>query len=147
VSAPERGSGTYRLRPLRDARERDERVTRGDLAAAIGDAASHAAAVELAARRVGAAREALDAAVRASTRQGEASRLALGDRYVARRRSELATAQAEHAHAIAARDAQQGEIDGARTRLTAARAARQVIERHFAGWREARRKAAERRED
>ncbi len=57
------------------------------------------------------------------------------------------SAQDEHARARAARDAQLGELDAARLRLATARADREVIERHFAGWREARKKAAERRED
>jgi hypothetical protein len=137
----------YRLGPLRDARARDERVRRGDLAAATGDAAAHEAVAEAAAAAVAAARAAVTAAITGRDGCAEAGRRALADRYVARRRRDLAAARDAHARALAARDAQQGEVDAARSRLVAARAEREVVERHFARWREARRKAAERRED
>lgn len=49
--------------------------------------------------------------------------------------------------ARAAHDVQEGTVDAARATLSRARAEREVIERHFAKWRERQRKLAERRED
>ncbi len=98
--------------------------------------------------RVAAARDAVSAARAArETCVGEAHRLAGAERYVERRRRALAAAQDELARAAAARDAQAGEVDAARTRLVGARADREVIERHFAAWREQKAKERDRRED
>lgn len=71
----------------------------------------------------------------------------MADRFVARRRRELADALAEEAHAEDAHEARLGHVDAARRSLARARAEREVIERHFERWRTERRKLAERRED
>ena len=135
----------YRLAPLRDARERDERLRRGELASAIGDAKHVDARRAALAARVDAARAAAAAAARTSA--GTAAQLVLADRFAARRRRELADALAELDRAETALAAQQGVVDAARTTLARARAEREVIERHFARWRDERRKLADRRED
>ena len=64
-----------------------------------------------------------------------------------RRRHELDAALGEELRAEAAHTAQLGELDFQRRLLARARADRQVIDRHFARWREARGKLAERRRD
>ena len=69
------------------------------------------------------------------------------DRFIARRRAELDRAVGEELRAEAAHGTQLGSLDEARRRLVRARADREVIERHFARWREDRRKLADRRED
>jgi hypothetical protein len=53
----------------------------------------------------------------------------------------------EELRAEAAHGSRLGSLDEARARLARARADREVIERHFASWRQARAKLAERRED
>jgi hypothetical protein len=123
----------YRAAPVRDERARSERVKRGELAAAVGDA-------KQAEDRLTTAREALAAAITARDAEPTAARRALADRFVARRRHELADI------ADAALRAG-GAVDSARRTLARARADREVIERHFARWREERRKLADRRED
>lgn len=139
----------YRLRPLRELRDRDERTKRSDLAAAVGDARVTAADVAAAHGLVTAARSALAAAIttRDTVLVGPAARLALAARYIARRRRDLDAALGAHARTRAAHDGRLGAVDGARDRLTAARADKQLIERHFARWRADRAKLAERRED
>src|SRR5688572_25263204 len=104
----------YRLAPLRDARDRDERARRGALAAAVDDARATADGEAGAARRVAEARAAIDAAVRARATllsgvsgppgRGGASpaMIALADRYAQRRRRELDAAVGEHLRARAA---------------------------------------------
>jgi hypothetical protein len=139
----------YRLAPLRDARSRDERVRRGDLAAAVGDAKHHDAAVAAAQARVAAGRTALAAAIAARTALGRATarELASAERFIDRRRREVARAVGEQLRAEAARDAGDASVDLARRTLARARADREVIDRHFAAWRDRRRKLADRRED
>ena len=137
----------YRLGPLRDVRQLDERVKRNDLAAAVGDARATADDVAAAAARVAQAREVLAAALAAPPSPATAQLLALADRHVARHRQSLDDAIAEHARARAAHAGKLVAIDGARGRLTAARADKEVIERHFARWREAQKQLAERREE
>lgn len=141
----------YRLAPLRDARRHDEHVKRNDLAAAVGDAGTTAAAVAAAARRVEAARAALAAARAAAARERTGPRaahlLALADRHVARHRRTLDEAVADEARARAVHAGRVAAVDAARGRLTAARADKELVERHFARWREAQRKLAERRDD
>ena len=141
----------YRLAPLRDARHRDERARRGALAAAVDDARTAADGVAGAERRVAAARTAVDAAVGARAellaRGVSQALLALADRYVQRRRRDLDAAVGEHLRARAAHEGRLTAVDEARGRLALARADREVIERHFAGWREQQQKLAERRED
>ena len=73
--------------------------------------------------------------------------LVRADRYIARRRAELDRAIGEELRAEAAHGTQLGSLDEARHRLARARADREVIERHFASWRQARRQLADRRED
>jgi flagellar export protein FliJ len=123
----------YRPAPVLDARARAERVRRGELAAAVGDARA-------AEDRLATARAALVTALADRDAQPTAARRDLADRFVTRRRREL-----EHLADEAARRA--GEVDAARRTLARARADREVIERHFARWREQRRKLADRRED
>ena len=141
----------YRLAPLRDARDRTERASRGALAAAVDDARATADGMAGAAGRVAAARAAIDAAVRARSEllAGGASPalLALADRCAARRRRELDAAIGEHLRARAAHEGRLAAVDEARGRLAVARADRELLERHFARWREQQRKLVERRED
>lgn len=138
----------YRLTPMRDARARAERVQRGELADAIGDARTRDAELADASARVDAARAELATAVAArSTRAGRADQLARADRFIVRLRRQLADATAELDRLELARARRQDAIDGARRALTRARAEREVIERHFARWRDARRKLVERRAD
>lgn len=137
----------YRLAPLRDVRQRDERVKRNDLAAAVGDARVTAEDVAAAARRVEEARAALAVARSAMRALAASHLLALADRHVARQRRLLDDAIARLATARAAHAGKLSVVDNARGKLTAARADKEVIERHFATWRTAQRKLAERRED
>jgi hypothetical protein len=75
------------------------------------------------------------------------AQLVLADRFIARLRGEVERALGEELRAEAAHGCRLGELDEARARLARARADREVIERHFASWRQARAKLAERRED
>ena len=135
----------YRLGPLRQARDHAERAKRNDLAVAVGDAQVTAEEVAAAAGRVEAARAALTLA--RTARFESAQMLALADRHIARKRRVLDDAVAEHARTRAAHAGKLAAIDTARGTLTAARADKELIERHFARWRETQRKLAERRED
>lgn len=139
----------YRLAPVRDARARDERVRRGDLAAAIGDARETQGRLDAARSRTVAARTALAGAIatRQSLLTGTPAQLVLAEQFVARRRRDLADALAEEGRAEDAHDARLGHVDDARRSLTRARADREVIERHFERWRTERKRLAERRED
>lgn len=141
----------YRLAPLRDARDRDERARRGALAAAVGDARAAADGVDLAARREGAARAALEDAARARSellaRGTSPALISLADRHAARLRRALDAALGAHLRARAAHEGRLAEVDLARDRLAHARASRELVERHFARWRDAQRKLADRRED
>lgn len=141
----------YRLAPVRDARARDERLRRGDLAAAVGDARTTAARLDAARARTQAARDALSRALAArdALLSGETTptRLVVAERFVARRRHELERAIGEELRAEAAHDSRLGSLDEARRRLARARADREVIERHFAAWRQAQHELAERRDD
>jgi len=137
----------YRLAPLRDVRARDERVKRNDLAVAVGDARTTAEAVVAAQHRVDGARTTLATAIAARTQLREAHLLALADRHIARARRRLDDTIIEHARVSAAHAGRLATIDAARGTLTAARADKEVIERHFARWRDDRRKLADRRED
>jgi hypothetical protein len=141
----------YRLAPLRDARDRDERARRGALVSAVDDARATADGMTGAASRIAAARAATDAAVRARSQllAGGASPalLALADRCAERRRRELDAAIGEHLRARAVHEGRLAAVDEARGRLALARADRELLERHFARWREQQHKLAERRED
>jgi hypothetical protein len=141
----------YQLAAVRDARERDERGKRGELAASVGDARVARAKLEAARVRTEAARTALAAAIAARdalvTGGSTPARLANADRFVTRRRHELDATRGEELRAHADHDAHQGAVDLQRRLLARARADREVIDRHFARWRDARTKLAERRED
>jgi chromosome segregation ATPase len=151
------GEDRYRLAPVREVRERAERVRAHELAAATGDAARTEQQLVQVRVRVEAARTALEDAIAAragllarDTRGAPAitlARIALADRFVARRRAELAAVTAELDRAESAHAARLGSIETARAALTRARAERELVDRHFARWREARAKLAERRED
>ena len=133
----------YRLGPLREVRERAEVVRRGHLVAAIDDAGVTAAHLAGRRARTAAAREALTSAIASTPAVGTATDLALADRYIARRRRELAAALDEELRSQLAHDQREGEVDLARGRLARARADREIIERHFARWRDEQRKRAE----
>ena len=137
----------YRLKPVRDARTRDERVKKGELAGAVGDAATTASALAAATERVERARAALSAATSARATQGSAAAIVRAEQFVLRRRKELDQAIDAQLRSGAAHRGQLAEVDTARGRLVHARGQREVIERHFAQWRTERRKLAERRED
>lgn len=141
------GVDRYRLGPLRDVRARDERVKRNDLAVAVDDARATEADVAAAAQRVEAARAKVSQAMAARRELAAAHLLALADRHVAHRRRLLDDAVAEHARTRANHAGRVAAIDAARGKLTAARADKEVIERHFARWRDQQRKLADRRED
>jgi hypothetical protein len=141
----------YQLGALRDARERDERGKRGELAASVGDAREARARLDAAHGRTATARAALATAIAARDALVAGGttpdRLANADRYVMRRRHELEATLGEELRAHGAHDARQGVVDVQRLVLARARADREVIDRHFARWRDARKKLAERRDD
>lgn len=139
----------YRLRPVRDARVRDERAKRGELAGAVGDARTTEAHLARAAEHVRQAQTALETArsAHAAVTNATSAALVRGEEFLARRRAELARAHDEQVRAQAAHAGQLAMVDTARARLARARADREVLERHFAQWRTERRKLAERRED
>ena len=136
----------YRLAPVRDARDRDERIKRGDLAGAVGDARVTADALAAAADRVLACRRVIAEAEGRRPLARTIAELVVLDRDLGRRRAELAELIGAEVRAEATHHGKLDEVDVARGRLTRARADRQVIERHFERWRIERRKLAERRE-
>lgn len=141
----------YRLKPVADARSREERVRRGDLAAAASDARASQLVIDASARRVEEARAKLEAARTAQrTRIASgttSSELARGEHYIVRTRRDLDAALDAHARAEVSHRGQLDAVDSARGRLARARADKEVIERHFARWRAEKAKLAERRED
>jgi hypothetical protein len=137
----------YRLEPLREVRALAEKTGRGELAAAIGDAEEAQRRVTAARAITSGARAALTAALTARDATTTAAQRVLAERFVARRRRELADARAREQDAEIARDAREGTVDVARRSLARARADRELIERHFARWRESRAKLADRRDD
>lgn len=141
----------YRLAPMRDARAHEERVKQGDLAGEVGEAKALAVEVEGAVRRVEQVRGQLARATRsrglALTRGVTVGALAGAERHLDRLRGELDAALGALARAEARHDGQLDAVATARARLGHARAERALIERHFATWRAARQKLAERRED
>jgi len=146
------GEDRYRLAPVRDARARDERIRRGDLAVAVGDANETAARLDAARGRTAAARDQLAAAIAArdaltATATTRADQLVRAEQFIARRRAVLDRVLGEELRAEAAHDTRLGSLDEARRRLVRARADREVIERHFTAWRQAQKKLADRRED
>ncbi|MCX5746910.1 MAG: hypothetical protein NT062_30945 [Proteobacteria bacterium] len=136
----------YRLRPVRDVRDRDERSRRGELAAATHDARATQDAVERARAKITELTRAIDA-TRARALGSTPDGLIMRERYLARRRAELAAAQVTLARVVAAHEQRTTVVDSARVQLAHARAAKEVIERHFATWRDTQRKLAERREE
>ncbi len=136
----------YRLAPVRDARDREERLQRGNLAATVEQARASEHQVAAAAARVTAAETSL-ASARIVSAESTALALARTERFVAKLRSAVELARDEHARAVASHRGQLATVDAARDRLTRARADREVIERHFTRWREDRQKLADRRED
>ncbi len=142
MSEPDR----YRLEPVRDQRSRDERVRRGDLATAVDHARTAEAQLAAATAQVTAARTEL-AAARSRPTGTTANAAAIAERYLLKKRRDLATALDLQHRAAAAHRGQLGAVDSARDRLAIARAERELVERHFARWRSERRKLAERRED
>jgi hypothetical protein len=143
--------GRYRLAAVRDARERHERGKRSELASAVVDAEQAQARLDAARARTQVARSALATAVAARTQLDGAAatpaQLAGAERFVVRRRHEAQAALGEELRLEAALDERQSGVDVARRTLARARADREVIDRHFARWRETRKKQAERRED
>lgn len=141
----------YRLKPVADARAREERVRRGDLAAATADARSGQAQVDASAHAVSAARARLEAARTAQrelvARGTTSTLLARTEQFIVRTRRDLEAALDAHARALAGHRGQLDAVDSARGRLARARADKEVIERHFARWRTERARLAERRED
>lgn len=143
--------GRYRLAAVRDARERDERGKQHGLAAAVGTAQEAQLRVDAARARTQAARDALAKA--SASREARLvaaatpAQLTSVEQYLTRRRRDLDAAVGEELRLEAALDEHQSGVDVARRTLARARAERAVIDRHFAQWRETRRKQAERRED
>lgn len=140
------GSG-YRLAPLREVRELAERARQGELAAALGDAREAEGRLAAARASTAAARDALARALAARDAEPTALARTRADAYVARLRRGLDACRADELRAEVAASAQHGEVDVARATLARARADREVLERHFARWREQRRRLAERREE
>ena len=141
----------YRLGAVRDARSLAERGKRSELAAAVGDAREAQARLEAARTRTAAARQALATALATRDRLVQTgtipAHLIAAERFVTRRRHELEATLGEELRLEAAVDAQQDSVDVARRTLARTRADRELIDRHFARWREARKKLAERRGD
>lgn len=141
----------YRLAPMRDARARAERVQRGDLAGAVGDARVSAEEVGAVAQRIARAEAAIAEATARRDRWlaqgGAAGTIAHLEQHVRRLRRDLDAVHHELVRAEARHRGQLEVVDLAQGRLRRARAEREVIERHFAAWRTAHRKLAERRED
>jgi len=138
---------------MREARSRDERVRRGDLAGAVGNAQSLADDVDAITRRAARYSSAITAAIAGRDRllapggTATAATIAHFERYLRRLRHDLDAIRGEMRRAEARHRGQLEAVDAARGRLTLARAEREVIERHFAAWRAERRKLAERRAD
>lgn len=139
----------YPLAPAHGARQRTELVRRGELTAAIGDARLAEERLASSRERSAAARQQLAQAVVARQRlaSADAAELARHERFIARCRREVEAAISAEHRAQEAHDRHASGVDLARSTLARARAEREVIERHFARWREAQRKLAERRED
>ncbi|MFS6835665.1 hypothetical protein, partial [Staphylococcus aureus] len=115
-----------------------------ELADASQDARATATALAAATARC----EAITAQISATPRvAATANELAIIERFLARRRAELDAARVDEARARGAHEQRTEVVDGARVRLTHARAQKEVIERHFGRWREMQRKVAERKED
>jgi hypothetical protein len=136
---------------MRDARRRDERVKRVELAAAAGEAEARAVALDAAAGRVARGRAAVAEAARGRddllAAGASAARVVAVERYLRRLRGALDAARLDQLRAEARLRGQLDTVDAARGQLACARADRELIERHFARWRAARHQLAERRDD
>ncbi len=75
------------------------------------------------------------------------TQLMRAEHYLTRLRRDLDAAVGEELRVEAAHGSRVDAVDVARGGLRRARAEREVIERHFASWRETQRKLAERRDD
>jgi hypothetical protein len=140
----------YRLGPVQKVRALDERVKQGDLAGAVGDARKTQAKIDVASSRVESVRTAIAHArdgLRERLASVTASSIAIAERHLARLRRDLEQALDELDRATAAHRGQLDAVDAARGRLARARADKELVERHFARWRDDKRKLAERRED
>jgi hypothetical protein len=135
----------YRLAAVRDARSRDERVKRGDYADAVSESERAAARIDAAERCVAELRAAI--ASNLGILPATAGGLVRRERFVARLRRDLEAAHVAVDRARAAHAGTVAEVDLARGTLVRARADKQVIERHFEGWRAQQAKLADRRED
>ena len=133
----------YRLRPVQEQRERDEQSVRGELADAVGDARAAEARLAGATERVAALHEALRHGFPTTT----IAELARVEHYRARLRGQLEQALLDELRAREACAGRTASVELARERLALARAARRVVEAHFARWRDEQRKLAERREE
>jgi hypothetical protein len=139
--------GRYRAAPARLQRQREERLQRGELASAVGEARAARHDLDELTARAQAARVQLEQASRLRDEQTTAARRVLAERFASHCRQALAAATDAVAVAEAALTAHDSVVDAAQRALARARAEREVIERHFARWREAQRKLAERRAD
>lgn len=139
------------LAAVRDARASVERRARARLAAALAALQEACERLDLSRAREQHARAALATAVSTRTTMlaagGTPASLILADRFVARRRRERERAGAESGRAQAEVDARQADADDARRDLAAARADRELVERHVAARHDARRKLDARRDD
>jgi len=124
-------------------------MRRGELASAIGDAQLAEQMLAEARQRTVAAREQLARALAARDQLSSATAdlIRSHDQFIARCRNAVGDMVRAEQRANAAADAQASSVDNARATLAHARAEREVIERHFAQWREAQRKLANLRED
>jgi hypothetical protein len=141
----------YRLASLRDVRAVAERGKQHALASALDDTRAAAAKLDAARSRTSGARSALAAAVAARdallTDRAPAFAVQRADAFITRRRREVAALTADEVRLETALGDHTSAADRARASLVRARGERELIDRHFARWRDARRKLAERRED
>lgn len=124
-----------------------ERQKRGELAGAVGDARAAEERLAVGKEKTTEALRALRAAEAQWQTEPSAARRVVAERYVARMRRVVEAARADELRAEAALANELGEVELARRTLARARADRELVERHFARWREAQRKLADRRED
>jgi hypothetical protein len=137
----------YRAAPVRVQRVHVENVRRGELATAAEHVRDAQATLAELRARSDAARARLAVAQRAVEEAPQAVRRVFAERFAARCRRLLAAATdavAEGEETLADRTT---TTDVARRALLRARREREIIERHFARWREAKRKLVERRAD
>ena len=139
--------GRYRAAPARAKRAHEERMQRGELASAVGQVRDAQRNLDGLVAGVEVAREQLAQAARVRDEQRTAAARVLAERFAARCRRELAAAVDAAARAQNVLFDRDTAVDAARQALARVRAEREVIERHFARWREAQRRLVERRSD